>query len=164
MFASVMDTLLTSCLHLFYKKRFSENWGKFPGKYLQWTLLLIFKFAEQLQKQPPKVFFEESLIRNFAKFEGKHLCESLFFNKVVGLSPATLLKVTLAQVFFYQFCNISKNNFFTEHLWATASEHKYWPGGISLKIEVLNISGNLKRRWQLVPGLFYSEADTGAVL
>ena len=103
MFASVINTLLTSCLHLLYKKRFSENWGKFPGKYLQWTLLLIFKFAEQLQKQPPKVFFEESLIRNFAKFEGKHLCESLFFNKVVGLSPATLLKVTLAQVFSCEF-------------------------------------------------------------
>ena len=70
---------------------------------MQWALLLIFKFAEQLQKQPPKVFFEESLIRNFAKFEGKHLCESLFFNKVVGLSPATLLKVTLAQVFSCEF-------------------------------------------------------------
>ena len=65
---------------------------------------------------------------------------------LIKARPATLLKVTLAQVFFYQFCNISKNNFFTEDLWATASEHKYWPGGISLKIEVLNISGNLKRR------------------
>ena len=114
MFASVINTLLTSCLHLFYKKRFSENWGKFPGKYLQWTLLLIFKFAEQLQKQPPKVFFEESLIRNFAKFEGKHLCESLFFNKVVGLSPATLLKVTLAQVFS---CEFYKKPFLQNSSW-----------------------------------------------
>ena len=114
MFASVINTLLTSCLHLFYKKRFSENWGKFPGKYLQWTLLLIFKFAEQLQKQPPKVFFEESLIRNFAKFEGKHLCESLFFNKVVGLSPATLLKVTLAQVFS---CEFYKTPFLQNSSW-----------------------------------------------
>ena len=30
--------------------------------------------------------------RNFAKFTGKHLCQSLFFNKVAGLRPATLLK------------------------------------------------------------------------
>ena len=31
-------------------------------------------------------------LRNFAKFTGKHLCQSLFFNKVAGLRPATLLK------------------------------------------------------------------------
>ena len=31
-------------------------------------------------------------LRNFAKFTEKHLCQSLFFNKVAGLRPATLLK------------------------------------------------------------------------
>ena len=31
-------------------------------------------------------------------------------------------KETLAQVFSCEFCEISKNNFFTEHLWTTASE------------------------------------------
>ena len=30
-------------------------------------------------------------------------------------------KETLAQVFSCEFCQISKNTFFTEHLWATAS-------------------------------------------
>ena len=30
-------------------------------------------------------------------------------------------KETLAQVFSREFCEISKNIFFTEHLWATAS-------------------------------------------
>ena len=30
--------------------------------------------------------------RNFKKFTGKRLCQSLFFNKVAGLRPATLLK------------------------------------------------------------------------
>ena len=34
----------------------------------------------------------------------------------------TLLKKTLAQVFSCEFCKISKNNFFTEHVWATASK------------------------------------------
>ena len=29
-------------------------------------------------------------------------------------------KETLAQVFSCEFCKISKNNFFTEHVWATA--------------------------------------------
>ena len=31
-------------------------------------------------------------------------------------------KETLAQLFSCEFCEISKNTFFTEHLWATASE------------------------------------------
>ena len=39
--------------------------------------------------------------------------------------PESLLnfikKETLAQVFFFDFCEISKNNFFTEHLLTTAS-------------------------------------------
>ena len=30
-------------------------------------------------------------------------------------------KETLAQVFFCEFCEISINTFFTEHIWATAS-------------------------------------------
>ena len=39
------------------------------------------------------------MYRNFSKFTGKHLCQSLFFNKVAGLTPflrsATLLKKRL---------------------------------------------------------------------
>ena len=31
-------------------------------------------------------------------------------------------KETLAQVFFCEFCEISKNTLFTEHLWTTASD------------------------------------------
>ena len=34
----------------------------------------------------------KSVLRNFAKFTRKHLCQSLLFNKVAGLRPATLLK------------------------------------------------------------------------
>ena len=33
------------------------------------------------------------------KFKGKHLCQSFFFNKVAGLSPATLLKKRLWHIF-----------------------------------------------------------------
>ena len=78
-----------------------------------------------------------SVLRNFAKFIGKHLCQSLFFNDVAGLRPATLLKKklwpeacsfikqeALAQVFPCEFCEISKSTFFTEHLLVTASEQK----------------------------------------
>ena len=31
------------------------------------------------------------VLRNFTKFTGKHLCQGLFYNKVAGLRPATLL-------------------------------------------------------------------------
>ena len=38
-----------------------------------------------------------------------------------GLRSATLLKEGLAQVFSCEFCEISRNIFFTEQLWTTAS-------------------------------------------
>ena len=41
----------------------------------------------------------KGVLRNFAKFPRKHLCQSLFFNKVAGLRP--------------------EKTFFTEHLWTT---------------------------------------------
>ena len=48
-----------------------------------------------LQKQPPEVFYEKVVPRNFTKFTEKHRCHSLFFNKVADLRPATLLKKRL---------------------------------------------------------------------
>ena len=36
--------------------------------------------------------------------------------QALGLRPATLLKKTLTKVFSCEFCEIFKNNFFTEHL------------------------------------------------
>ena len=59
------------------------------------------------------MFCKKGVLKNFAKFTGKHLCQSFFFNKVVSLRPVTLLKkVTLAQVFSCEFCEIFKNIFF----------------------------------------------------
>ena len=37
----------------------------------------------------------QGVLRDLEKFIGKHLCQSLFFNKVVGLRPATLLKKSM---------------------------------------------------------------------
>ena len=53
----------------------------------------------------PEVFCKKDVLRNFTKFTGKDLYQSLFFNKVIK-------KETLAQVFFCEFCKISKNTFF----------------------------------------------------
>ena len=64
---------------------------------------------------------KKGALRNFAKLTGKDLCQSLFFSKVAGLWPVTLLrKETLAQAFLCEFCEISKNTFSTEHLQTTA--------------------------------------------
>ena len=38
---------------------------------------------------------KKGVLKNIAKFTGKQLCQSLFFNKVAGLRPATLLKKRL---------------------------------------------------------------------
>ena len=47
------------------------------------------------QKQPPEYSMKKGGLGNFTKFTGKNLCQSLFFNKVAGLCPATLLKKRL---------------------------------------------------------------------
>ena len=67
----------------------------------------------------PEVFCKKGVLIAFTKFTGKHLCQSYFINKVAGLSEACnfIKKETLAQVFSCEFCEISKNTFFIEHLW-----------------------------------------------
>ena len=39
-----------------------------------------------------EVFCNKGVLRNFTKFTEKHLCQSLFFNKVGDIRPATYLK------------------------------------------------------------------------
>ena len=63
---------------------------------------------------------KKCVLRNFTKFTGKNLCQGLFFNKVAGLIKLQ----TLAQVFSCEFCEISKNTFFREHLWTTATLYR----------------------------------------
>ena len=41
------------------------------------------------------------------------------------LCKSSFKKETLSQVFSYEFCGISKNTFFTEHIWSTASSFAY---------------------------------------
>ena len=51
----------------------------------------------------PEVFCEKGVLRNFAKFTGKQLCQSLFFNRVVDAACNFIKKETLAQVFSCEF-------------------------------------------------------------
>ena len=68
---------------------------------------------------------KKGAFRNLVKFTGKQLCQSLFFNKLA--KACNFIKTeTLTEAFSCEFCEISKDTFFTEHLWAIASEiHDY---------------------------------------
>ena len=43
------------------------------------------QLLKEIQKQPPDVFCKKGVLKNFAKFTGKHLWQNVFFNKVTGL-------------------------------------------------------------------------------
>ena len=57
---------------------------------LYWTDLFV--SVKQLQVVSIK---KKGALKNFAKFTEKHLCQSLYFNKVAGLRPVTLVKKRL---------------------------------------------------------------------
>ena len=68
------------------------------------------------------MFYKKCVPRNFTKFTGKHLYQSLFFNKVAGLRSVTLLKKRLLyRCFPANFVKFLRTHFFKEHLWTTAS-------------------------------------------
>ena len=59
----------------------------------------------------PEVFCKKVVLKNFGKFTGKHLCQSLYFDKVAGQASNFIKIETLAQVFSCEFSKISKNTF-----------------------------------------------------
>ena len=72
------------------------------SKIILWRELII-------QKQAPEVFCKKGVLRNFVKFTGKHLRQSL--------RPATLLKKRLWQRGFpVNFAKFLRTSFVTEHL------------------------------------------------
>ena len=81
----------------------------------------IFYWWETYRSSHPQVFCEKGVLGNFTKFIGKHLCQSLFFNKVACLRPQAcnfIKKQALAQVFFsVNFVKFLSTPFLTEHLW-----------------------------------------------
>ena len=45
------------------------------------SMLIMLIIHQTIKKQPPEVFYKKVVLKNFAKYAGKHLCQSLFFNK-----------------------------------------------------------------------------------
>ena len=58
----------------------------------------------------PEMFCRKGAFRNFIKFTGKHLCQSLFFNKCAGL------RYSWCRCFPVNFAKFVRTPFFTEHL------------------------------------------------
>ena len=86
---------------------------------LFWNKWLIFQFNLQTcRSSHQRHSVRKGVLRNFAKFTGKHLCQS---ESTRAEACNFIKKEALAQVFSYEFCEISQNTFLTEHLLTTAS-------------------------------------------
>ena len=76
-----------------------------------WKRLLL-----EVRSSRPEVFCKIGVPRNFTKFTGKHLCQSLFLKKLQAWGPQMRLWHTkneaLAQVISCEFCENSKNTSF----------------------------------------------------
>ena len=65
----------------------------------------------------PEMLCKKGVLRNFAKFTGKHYCQSLFLNKVEDPRPATLLKkIPWHRRFPVTFAKFLRTTFFMEYL------------------------------------------------
>ena len=76
-----------------------------------WNPIGTFREVNLIRSSLLQVFGKKGVLRNCAKFTVKHLSRVYFLNKVAGLTSAPLSKKRLAQVFSYDFCEISKNSF-----------------------------------------------------
>ena len=85
---------------------------------LKWDNDIFLLKVNWIRSSCAEVFCNKVVLRNFTKFTGKHLCQSLFFNKVAGLGPATLLKKGLwHRYFLVNFVKLLRTPFYVEHLW-----------------------------------------------
>ena len=91
--------------------------------WLLWTKLAHFSIALIVRsKTTGYVFTPNKNIRVQKQSLGGFQQEKVFLQAQAFIKKETLLKKRLAQVFSYQFCQISKNTFSCKHPCATASE------------------------------------------
>ena len=85
---------------------------------MKFSISLSFYFS---QKQSPEVFCKKVSIK-ISQYSQENTCARVSFLLKLQASDCKFTKKeTLAQVFSCEFCKISKNTFFTEHLRAAAS-------------------------------------------
>ena len=59
------------------------------------VLFWVFSTSSKRRSRRSEVFYEIGVLKNFAKFTGKHLFQSLFFDKVPAMRPVILFKKRL---------------------------------------------------------------------
>ena len=92
------------------------KWARIDCLKVNNSLFRLF-LADSKRINHPQVFWKKGFLRNFAKFKGKHLCQSLFFNKSAGMRTATLLKKSLwYRCFPVNIAKFPRTPFFIEHL------------------------------------------------
>ena len=85
MVVNTYDRYFVRVSHILRLDKITTKYDK-RVKYLQHCARLLCDNQFIIRSSHPEVFCKKAVLRNFAKFTGKHLCQSLFFNKVAGLS------------------------------------------------------------------------------
>ena len=81
-----------------------------------------------MRSSRPDVLCKKSVLRNFTKFTGKHMCQSFFFNNVAHHRPATLLKKRLwRRCFPVNFVEFLWTPFFRTPQAAASEWFWHWP-------------------------------------
>ena len=88
---------------------YSNILTSYPFYFISKIRLQYSKLLLTVRSSHPEVFCKKGILRNFAKFTGKHLCRSLFLNKVAGLRQWCCLPVNFAKFL--------RTPFIIEHLW-----------------------------------------------
>ena len=104
----------TECHAMFipFKSNLNSNQSSF--------IFLLFGSCSLARSSHPEVFCKKGVARNFTKFTGKHLRQSLFFNKVAGLGPKACIfikKRPWYRYFHVKFEKFLRIPFLIEHLW-----------------------------------------------
>ena len=106
----------------------------------------------------PEVFCKKGVLRNFAKFRRKHLCQRLFSNKVEGIRPENLLKEILCTRFSYGYS-----------LWKledVSPQHKSCDCADQFNTKTSTVHGCTRRpnpNWVFFPNLFSSFSSFSCV-
>ena len=66
----------------------------------------------KVQKQPLELFCKRGILKHFAKFTGKHLWQSLFFNKVAGVSLRTTASEGILRMRLISVLSSEKTSYF----------------------------------------------------
>ena len=86
----VISPLSLCCCNDYYSQKCAwKKWRQKKERKLTMTKLAMYRSSHL------EVFCKKGALRYFAKFTRKHLFRSVFFNKVVSLYPAALLKKVL---------------------------------------------------------------------